>query len=427
MNILIDNVEIFQDDRIRLTNVLIQDGKITHIEDDKQNLPQNIKVDKTILGKDKFAIPGFVNTHTHAAMTLLRSYADDMVLMDWLQNKIWPAEANLTKEDVYWGTKLAIAEMFRSGTTCFADMYFEMEQVAMATQESGMRADLSRGIVGVGPDVDKKLADGVDFCRNWQDAAQGLITTRLGPHAPYTCPPDIMKRVIEIARRENFNIHMHLSETKGEVDTCLEKFGLTPIALMDSLGLFDLNVLAAHCVHVTESDIKIMQQKNVCVAHNPQSNLKLASGIAPLKAMLQAGVAVGLGTDGPSSNNNLDILEEVRLAALLHKNQEQDPQFLPAYDALKLGTEWGAKVLGLKNVGRLEVGYQADIVLLDTTGVHWSPNHNKISTLVYAANCGDVDTVMVAGKIVLENKQLTTIDLERTIHEVETRGKRLAQ
>lgn len=419
MNTLIKNVELYENEQYVNRHITISDNIITAIT---PNLPSELDFDVVIDGSNKFATPGLVNTHTHAAMTLFRSYADDMFLMDWLENKIWPAEANLTAEDVYWGTLLSIGEMLKSGTTCFADMYFFMDEVAKAVETSGIRACLSRGLAGVAPNSDKSLLEAKEFCLKWNGAANGRITTMLGPHAPYTCPPDYLKQVIEVAKEIKAEIHIHLSETKFEVDTCIEKFGKTPIAHMDSLGLLDLGVLAAHCVHVTPEDIQLMKAKNVRVAHNPQSNLKLASGIAPVQQMLEAGLIVGLGTDGASSNNNLDLLEEVRLAALLHKVREDNPKVIPAQTALEMGTSLGAQALALDKVGKLAVGYKADIVLYDMNKLTWAPKHDRNSLLVYSANSSDVHTVLVDGQVLVDDGKLTTIDEAQVIAEVSKRG-----
>ena len=419
MNTLIKNVELYENEQYVNRHITISDNIITAIT---PNLPPELDFDVVIDGSNKFATPGLVNTHTHAAMTLFRSYDDDMFLMDWLENKIWPAEANLTAEDVYWGTLLSIGEMLKSGTTCFADMYFFMDEVAKAVETSGIRACLSRGLAGVAPNSDKSLLEAKEFCLKWNGAANGRITTMLGPHAPYTCPPDYLKQVIEVAKEIKAEIHIHLSETKFEVDTCIEKFGKTPIAHMDSLGLLDLGVLAAHCVHVTPEDIQLMKAKNVRVAHNPQSNLKLASGIAPVQQMLEAGLIVGLGTDGASSNNNLDLLEEVRLAALLHKVREDNPKVIPAQTALEMGTSCGAQALGLDKVGKLAVGYKADIVLYDMNKLTWAPKHDRNSLLVYSANSSDVHTVLVDGQVLVADGKLTTIDEAQVIAEVSKRG-----
>lgn len=373
----------------------------------------------------KLAIPGLINTHTHAAMTLFRSYADDMLLMDWLKKKIWPAEAKLTGEDVYWGTLLAIAEMLKSGTTAFADMYFFMDDVARAVAETGIRASLARGMSGVTPNAEQALLESRSFFRQFNGAADGRISVMLGPHAPYTCPPDYLRKVVAMANELGAEIHIHLSETSGEVENCLKQYGKTPIALMEEVGLLEVGVLAAHCVHVTPDDIRLMADRQVRVAHNPGSNLKLASGIAPVDDMLQAGLCVGLGTDGASSNNNLDMLEELRLAALLQKVNRYDPLVVPAATAVAMATENGAKCLGFNKTGKLAVGYRADITLINMSEPHWYPRHDCLSLLTYSAQSRDVDTVLVDGQILLKNRQLTTIDEERLVHEVQKRAMRL--
>lgn len=384
--------------------------------------------DQVIDCTDKLLMPGFVNTHTHAAMTLFRSYADDMALMDWLENKVWPAEANLTGDDVYWGTMLAIAEMLRSGTTAFADMYFFMNDVANAVAESGIRAVLARGMAGVAPTANQALEETEAFFKAWNGGADGRITVMVGPHAPYTCPPDYLKKVMALAGKLGAEIHIHLSETAGEVETCRSKFGKSPIALMDELGLFEHGVLAAHCVHVSPEDIAIMKVKKVRVAHNPGSNMKLASGVAPVSAMLEAGVCVGLGTDGAASNNNLDMLEELRLAALLPKVSTLCPTVIPAAQAVDMVAAQGAKAIGLgATVGKLAPGFKADITAVSMTGPHWYPRHDRLSLLTYSANSADVSMVMVDGKVLFENGRLTTIDEEQVKYEAGKRGLRLVQ
>jgi len=374
----------------------------------------------------KLIIPGFVNTHTHAAMTLLRSYADDMMLMDWLQTKIWPAEENLTADDVYWGTQLAIAEMIKSGTTCFADMYFFMPDVAKAVAESGIRAVLARGMAGIAPTAAQALTESESFYKEWHNAADGRISVMLGPHAPYTCPPAYISKVTALAEKLGAQIHIHLSETAGEVADCQQQHGKSPIALMAELGVLDQGVLAAHCVHVSAEDIAVMKEKQVRVAHNPGSNMKLASGVAPVTAMLEAGICVGLGTDGAASNNNLDMLEELRLAAMLHKVHRLDPLAIPAKTAVDMATARGAGALGLGHItGQLEIGYKADITVFDMQQPHWYPRHDRLSLLTYSASSRDVHTVIVNGKILLDNYQLTTIDQERLLAEVDHRGMHL--
>lgn len=390
-----------------------------------KELPHDYEEANVIDAEGKIAVPGMVNTHTHAAMTLLRSYADDMVLMDWLQNKIWPAEDGLTDDDIYWGTMLSIAEMLKSGTTCFADMYFAMDRVADAVAQTGIRAVLSRGLTGFSDENYAKLEENAALYKERHNSADGRIHIMLGPHAPYTCSVEYLKKVIAKAKQLGCEIHMHLSETKGEVEDCIKEHGISPIKLMDSLGMFECGTLAAHCVHVDEDDLAIMAAKNVRVAHNPQSNLKLASGIAPVPAMLKHGITVGLGTDGTSSNNNLDMLEECRLAAMLHKNMSGDPEILPAQQALAMATSEGAKALGFKNTGKIEVGQKADIVLYSMDKPYWHPRHDRTSLFVYAANAADADTVFINGKLLMQNGEMLYMDLEKIYAEADMRARRL--
>lgn len=421
-NLLIKNVSyVTPDFGVKKGNIAISGATITHVG---EGIPAHWQPTTTIEGEDLLASPGLVNSHTHAAMSLFRSYADDMPLMDWLQNKIWPAEAKLRSDDIYWGTLFAIAEMIRTGTTTFADMYFFMDQVAHAVEESGIRAVLSRGLVGVTPNGAQSLTEGADFFRTYHGAADGRITVMLGPHAPYTCPAAYLHQVIDKAAEIGAELHIHLSETAGEVEECYKRHGKSPIALMEVLGLFSRGVLAAHCVHLSADDIDILARNKVRIAHNPGSNMKLASGIAPIPALLQAGVCVGLGTDGAASNNNLDMLEEARLTALLHKAATLDPQAIPAAQALRLATVGGAHALGLAaSVGGLTPGYQADLVLYSLRGLEWHPRQDLISQLIYAASSSSVDTVIVAGKILFEQgKTFTTLDIERIKYEVNQRS-----
>lgn len=420
--ILLKNAEVLgSNGEVALADIAVDGSMIVQVGE----ISAQWQADQTIDCTNMLAVPGFVNTHTHAAMTLFRSYADDMQLMDWLQNKIWPAEGNLVAEDVYWGTLLSISEMIKSGTTTFSDMYFHMPQVAQAVAESGIRAVLARGMAGVAPNGEQALTESEEFFNQYHNSADGRITVMLGPHAPYTCPPEYLKKVVAIAKRIGAEIHIHLSETIGEVEECQKKYGKSPIALMKELGVLDCGVLAAHCVHVSAEDIMLMKEANVRVAHNPGSNMKLASGIAPVPQMLAAGLCVGLGTDGAASNNNLDMLEEVRLAAMLHKVHTLDPLVIPARTAIEMATSYGAQALGLKTVGTIAPGFKADITLFNMHAPHWYPRNDRSSLLAYSANSGDVHTVMVNGKIILDNKRLTTIDEEQVMYEANKRGLRL--
>ena len=420
--LLIKNVELLHTPNGVMQNIAIEDTKITYVG---KEIPTGYEAADVVDGKGKLATAGMVNTHGHVSMTLLRSYADDMALMDWLENKIWPIEAKMDAKDIYWGAMLGIVEMLKGGTTCFADMYCFMEDVARACLETGIRANLCRGLIGVAPDADVKLAENDVLAENWQGAGNGLIRVTYGPHAPYTCPIPYLEKVIKAAADHKAEIQMHLCETKFEVESCLKEHGVTPIKLMDSLGMFELGTIADHAVHLTEEDMEIMAAKKVRVAHNPQSNLKLASGIAPVAKMLEKGICVGLGTDGASSNNNLDMLEECRAAAMLHKATTFDPLVVPAAKAWEMATVDGAKVLGFENLGKLEAGQYADIVLWDNHKPYWYPRHNKLSQLVYAANSSDADTVFIAGKKVLESGKLLTFDEEKIYAEAQACAERL--
>ncbi len=394
-------------------SIAIEDGVISKLMDDPPSLCEK-DFDRVISGKDQLVIPGFINAHTHLAMVLMRGYADDLPLRRWLAEEIWPLEAQLTDEDVYWASLLGIAEMIRSGTTCFADMYFHMDVVAQAVKESGIRALLAYGIIA--PELGDKLAQELrvteEFVERHHGTAEGRIRTAVAPHAPYTCHPAVWQRAIELAQQHQLIIHTHLSETRGEVQEALQRWGKTPVAYLESLGVFEAPVLAAHCVHLADGDIRLLAEHDVNVVHNPTSNLKLASGVAPVKRLLDSGVNVALGTDGASSNNNLDLLEEIRLAALLQKGILEEASALAAPEALKLGTERGAWALGWNEIGRIEVGKRADLAILDMGRPHWVPQYEVISNLVYSAQAADVRTVIIDGRIVMEDHEIQTFDEE---------------
>ena len=425
MNTLIKNATVLlPDGTTPVANIAITDDRIAAVGD----VPENFQADKVIDGTQHFAIPGFVNAHTHASMTLLRSYADDMKLMDWLEQMIWPIEAKLRSDDIYWGAMLAAVEMIRSGTTAFADMYGpDMERVAEVVEVSGLRGVLSRGLIGVAPDSDKKLEENAALYENYHGAAQGRITVMFGPHALYTCPPNYLKKIAAKAQALGAEVHIHMSETVGEIENCLKEYGKRPFAHVASTGLFENGTLAAHCVHLDDEDIDIIKKYQIRVAHNPGSNMKLASGTAPVPRLLKEGICVALGTDGASSNNNLDMLDEVQLAALMHKVHTLDPLAVPALTAVKMGTEYGAQALSLHDVGRLQAGDKADIVLFSMHGAAWTPCYNPVSLLAYAAKSSSIATVMVDGKLLMENGALTTLDEEHILFEAQKVADRLTK
>lgn len=376
--------------------------------------------DEVIDLKGRAIMPGLVNTHGHAAMTLLRGYADDLPLQTWLEEKIWPLEAKFTEEQVYAGTALAVAEMIKSGTTCFVDMYDHMEEVAQVTLESGVRARLCRGAIGLCSEEEQKqkLNEAVRFAKDWNGQADGRITTMLAPHAPYTCSPDYIRQFVEKAAELQLPLHTHMSETAKEVEQNVEDYGARPVEHLRRLGFFDQPSLVAHAVHVTDEEIDILASYDVKVAHNPESNLKLGSGIAPIPKMLEKGIRPGLATDGAASNNNLDLFEEMHIAAMIHKGFHEDSVLVPAMTALKMGTLYGAECAFLeKEIGSLEVGKKADFVVLDLSGPHMQPLHDVVSHIVYSANRNDILDVYIDGKPVMRNRELLTIDEEKVKYE----------
>jgi len=373
--------------------------------------------DKIVEGEGKLLIPGLVNAHTHLAMTLFRGLAQDRPLMQWLEEEVWPREKKLTPEIVYWFSLLGLVEMIRSGTTAFADMYFFMEEVAEAVEKAGVRALLSYGIIAPGAErIEPELKKAEAFAREWDGKAEGRIRAALSPHAPYTCGPEVWKKAVSLARELRIPIHTHLSETKEEVERFRAQTGRSPVEWLEQLGVFGVHTLAAHGVHLSEKDIEILAAHNVHVAHCPTSNLKLACGIAPVVEMLKGGVNVCLGTDGAGSSGDLNMVEEMRLAALLAKVKTGDPQALPASEALSLATWRGAAALGWgKDLGTIEPGRRADGVMIRLDWVHLFPDYDLLANLVYAGQGSEVDSVFVDGRFLLLEGELQTLDEEEIL------------
>lgn len=382
--------------------------------------------DEVIACGGKLAIPGLVNAHGHAPMTLLRGIADDVPLQTWLEEAIWPAEARLTEDDVYWGTLLAQVEMLRSGTTQFVDMYFHVDSIARAVAEGGLRGLLSYGMIASRLDQHgrEEIRCTERLIQTWHGEADGRIRIAVAPHAIYTCGEDIWREAVALATRYNVRIHTHVCETKKEVDDWRSSHGRTPVAELAQLGVFSVPTVAAHCVHVDAEDIDHLANGHVTVAHCPASNAKLGSGIAPLGAFLQHDVSVAIGTDGAASNNNLDMLRELRLAILLQKASRQDPTVIGAENALKLATWNGAAACGT-NAGVLEVGALADLVLIDLERCPTMPVHRPLSAVVYASDPASVTDVFVDGRSVLRNGELLTLDEEKIRAEARRIGSRL--
>jgi len=387
--------------------------------------PSEFAPDRVLDLPNDVVMPGLINIHTHAAMTLLRSYADDLPLMPWLNEKVWPFEEKLTAEDIYWGTALALCEMIRSGTTTMLDMYASMDQVAEAVLTAGTRAVLSRGLIGNAPNGERAFQENIDLVQRYHGAGKGRVNIMFGPHAPYTCSGEYLQKVKAEADRLGVGIHIHVAETRDEINMLREQYGKTPVQWLNELGFFGGHVVAAHCVHLTPEDIKILALKHVCVAHNPESNMKLNSGTAPIPELQAQGVVVGLGTDGASSNNNLDLFGEMRSAAFQQKLRV-DSTVLPAYEVLKMATINGAQTLGLEDVGRLAPGFKADLITIDLDQPHFYPRFSVPAHLVYAAHAGDVRTVMVDGKLIMEERKILTMDVSKVCKEVEARAKRIS-
>ncbi|MGF7049902.1 5-methylthioadenosine/S-adenosylhomocysteine deaminase [Paenibacillus sp. DS2015] len=398
--------------------MVIEDDLITYIGEQAPPVEQDIPV---IDGTHLFFLPGLVNTHGHAAMSLLRGYGDDLALQVWLQEKMWPMEAKFTSEDVYWGTSLSVMEMLKGGTTTFLDMYDHMGQVANVVEASGMRAVLMRGVIGLCSEEvqNEKIKEAIAFAKDWNGQADGRITTMISPHAPYTCPPAFFERFVQAAHDLDLPMHTHMSETLTEVQQNVNDYGLRPVEHLEKLGMFTRPSLVAHGVHLNDKEIDILAKNNVGVSHNPGSNLKLASGIARVTDLLKAGVTVSLGTDGAASNNNLDMFEEMRLAALIHKGISGDPTAIPAAEALRMGTVYGANSLFLDRVGSLAPGMKADFIAVNTDQAHFLPHTDFISHVVYSASAKDVEHVWVDGKQVVKHGACLTLDEERIRREAQ--------
>ncbi len=389
--------------------ITIENDKITTLGKGKPTNTENL-----INANGKIIMPGFINAHTHLPMTLYRGIADDLPLHTWLEEHIWPAEAKYTNEkNVRKGSKLGLAEMIKTGTTTFADMYFFSDAIAEETEKAGMRAVMGEAILDFPTNSYKKTAEAiskaVNFIEKWKSS--NLINPALIFHSTYTVQKETLLTIKELAKKHNVRLHTHASETQKEVKLVKDAQQLNPIEYLNSLGLLKQGLTAAHCVWTTESDWKLFAQNNTSVAHCPSSNLKLGSGIAPIPQMLKAGVNIAIGTDGCASNNNLDMVEEMRLTALLHKGTSLDPTVIPAKEALKMATINGAKALGLeKQIGSIEVGKQADLLLIDTQNTFMHPIFDYYSAIVYSMNSGCIDTVLVNGKVLMQGKELTTLD-----------------
>ena len=393
-------------------DVFLSGGKIEKIG---KNLRE--KAEEAVDGKGKLLFPGLINTHTHIAMTLLRGYGEDMRLQDWLQKKIWPAEAKLKPDDVYWGTMLGIAEMIRSGATCFNEMYVVgVEGIAQAAEKAGIRASIARGMFDrlPGRSLEKEVKAGIGFASGLKSRS-GRVTPAISCHAPYTCSEELVRKGKEYAKKKDLQFHIHASETRKEVFDILKETGKRPFEYLDSLGIMDEKTVLAHSVYVSKREILLAGKMKANVSHCPVSNMKLAGGgVSPVSEFALAGANVALGTDGAASNNSLNMIETMKLAALAQKNQYWDPLALSTQQVFDFATLNGAKALGV-NAGSVEEGKLADLAMADLKAPNMNPAHNHLANLVYAMNPSNVTDVLVGGEFVMREKKITAFDEEEAV------------
>ena len=377
----------------------------------------------------KLLLPGLVNGHTHTGMSLLRGLGSDLPLKAWLFDTIFPVEDRLTDEDIRIGMELSLLEMIASGTTSFTDMYMSPGYAAPAVLASGMKANLCRPLQSFDPDEDpmtcRRMREMLALYDEWHGAGDGRIAVDFSIHAEYTCTEKMVRAAAEEAQKRGAGMHIHLAETEAEQQACVEKYGVTPARWFDKLGAFDGRAYAAHCVWLTAEDRALLRDRGVTVVHCPESNLKLGSGVADVPAMTAEGLTVALGTDGAASNNNLNMLEEMHLAALLHKGVRRDPTAVPMEEVLKMATVNGARLQGRTDTGKLKVGSKADLFAVDMDRPHLTPCVDPLSNLLYSAQAADVCLTMADGRVLYENGAFLTLDRDRVLHEARRAARRL--
>jgi 5-methylthioadenosine/S-adenosylhomocysteine deaminase len=389
--------------------------------------PAGFEPDEVVDGYNHLAVPGFFNAHCHAAMTFERGWAEDLPLDRWFNERIWVAESALTSDDVYWGAALAACEMIRGGCVGFNDHYFYMDRVAEVVEQSGMKATLTWCQFGLGADkeVGSDLPGTLAFIDRWQGQAGGRLRTVLGPHSPYLCPPGFLREVSALARDHHLPLHIHLAESPEQMENSLKAHGLTPTAHLADCGVFDVPCIAAHALYLTPDDVAILAAHGVTVAHCPITYMKLAMGIGDLQPLLDAGVNVALGTDGPGSNNDMDMKAVVRFAPLLQKYHTRNAEALPGDLPLRLATANGARAMGFPESGVLAPGRAADLVLFDLDQPHLYPRHNLVANLVHAARGSDVTHVWADGRLLYRDGEFLTLDVARIVAEAERHARRM--
>ena len=415
MKILIKDIRLTKDCGFGKKSVnILTDGKI--ISYIGESVP-DVRADRVIDGKGNLVLPAFYNAHCHSSMTLFRGYGDDLPLDRWLNERIFPAEDRLDEKSVYIGSMVAIAEMIRNGIVSFSDMYMFMDSVACAVRDCKVKANLARSIVSFDTDIDMKndfrMKEAADFAKKWHGECDGKIKVDMSLHAEYTNVAKCCEYVANYAAKNGYLMQVHASETKKEHDECIARHGVTPIRFFSDTGVFDVPATAAHCVWADDEDIEILARKGVTVAHNPVSNLKLASGVMPYVKMKKAGVNIALGTDGAASNNRLDILREMQFAALIHKGTQLDAAATNASDMIYMATRAGALSQGRSDCGKIETGYAADLLMIDLHSVNNIPNYGYESAVCYSAGTSDIVLTMCDGCILYENGAYTSIDTER--------------
>ena len=403
---------------IRKVDILINENIIEKIENQIDE-----SVDLKINAKNMIVMPGLVNTHTHLAMSIFRGYKDDRKLVDWLENAIFPVEDKLEPDDLYWNSCLSCIEMIKSGTTTCNDMYFGMNKAIEAIENTGLRAVVAWCI------TDDSIKDKVEQTRKYAEKYNknnSRITVFSSPHAPYSCSPSTIKMCVDLAKELNTGLHIHLSETLEEEKIIEETYNKRGTEYLNDLGVFDVPVVLAHGIYISDSDIEILKNIKGGISHNPISNCKLSSGICNVTKLRKNGIKVGLGTDGIGSTSTLDMFEEMKTAAYLQKVNTMEPTSINAYDILKMATIEGAKVLGKENeIGTLEVGKKADMIFIKSDKIHLTPENDVAANIVYSANGADVDTVIIDGKIVMQNRKIVTLDEKEVIKQVKKVAKRL--
>ena len=422
MSLLLKNVHLLEAPECERTDVLISGSSIAAIGS-QIAVPAGTEV---LDASKKTVMPGLINCHTHAYMSLMRNYADDVPFSTWLFERITPVEDSLSKEDSYWGNLLSIMEMIRSGTTAFVDMQMFPRMAVKACAESGMRAHITRGLVGESRQdeaAQRRLEEAFDEMEYGRALTENC-SFGLGPHAIYTCGEDLLRYVSELSQSKGLPVNIHLSETQYEFDTCMKQHGMTPTAYLNELGLLDCPILLAHCVYLSEEDYALLKRPNVHVVTNPASNMKLANGVAPVQRMLKEGIQVALGTDSAASNNGLNMFVEMRLLTMAQKAVSKDALALTADETLKIASKNGADAIGREDLGSVEVGKTADLILIDETRESLRPIYNRKASLVYSANGSEVSDVLIGGKLVMKERELLTIDEERVLFETEQIAKR---